>query len=48
MIERIVLDREPLEDAAEDDIANNDWNETITKDRQIADILNSLEELEWN
>ena len=47
MIERIVLDRGPLDEQDEVDIADNEWNEGITKDRMVADILNSMDELQW-
>jgi len=45
LIERIVLDRPPMEEPDEHDIADNEWHQGITKDKEVANILNQLDEL---
>lgn len=47
LIERVVTQKEPLPSVMEEDLAEDAWTEELVKDKEIANILQKLEEVQW-
>ena len=45
LIERILTNKGEFQEAEEQDIEDNEWNNSITKDAEVTEILNSIVEL---